>query len=444
MRSLRRQVFTIIVLLVFVQCGVAIQTFLFNSRIKNNDILTNLSHQFQIQLSRQGLNSKKIMSYYKTQSLSDKVDQRRQSFAANTYTMLNGKKIHKDQINTLIDAEVKWREFLSSSSSAFHKRATYLSILGIAVTIISLVGLLILISKQVFAPLKSLSASLLDVADGEFHPRGLKVSDNEMGQVQRNFLDMAATIHRQMFELKSLDNAKSEFLSMASHELRTPLTSIKGSLNLLKNNPATKSDASSIKLLEIAETETNRLIRLINDLLDLAKIEARKLPLDKQWCSLEDVIDLTVQSMESFAKEKDVTLSFQVKEYHSVLADKDRLQQILTNLISNAVKHSPSRSHVDIEAIAVNKNTLQVSVKDQGKGLSPDDQEIIFEKFRQVTSENSPLVKGTGLGLTIAKALVEQHGGVIYVTSKPNDGATFYFTLKDWRYSESAKSRNVA
>ena len=85
-----------------------------------------------------------------------------------------------------------------------------------------------------------------------------------------------------------------------------------------------------------------------------------------------------------------------------------------------------------------------MSVKDQGKGLSPDDQEIILKKFRQVTSENSPLVKGTGLGLTIAKALVEQHGGVIYVTSKPNDGATFYFTLKDWRYSESAKSKECS
>ena len=241
-----------------------------------------------------------------------------------------------------------------------------------------------------------------------------------------------------MDELKHLDQAKSEFLSIASHELRTPMTSIKGSLSLLGNGVMGKIDETPLQLIRIAEIETDRLIRLINDLLDLAKIEARKLPLASEWRPWEETLQATTSGLLGFAHGAGVEIVFDPAPGVQVFMDKDRVQQVLTNLISNAIKFSPHGSSVRIITGRSKEGHLLVNVKDQGPGIAPEDQELIFQKFRQGSNPENPVVKGTGLGLAIAKALVEEHGGDIGVESQMNNGSTFWFTLPKWRQDKSA------
>ncbi|MCB0351305.1 MAG: HAMP domain-containing histidine kinase, partial [Bdellovibrionales bacterium] len=256
---------------------------------------------------------------------------------------------------------------------------------------------------------------------------------NEIGDVHAKFNSMAQKVLSQIEELKSLDKAKTEFLSIASHELRTPLTSIKGSLGLLNSGVAGKMNETSQSLMTIALEETERLIRIINELLDLAKIEARQFPLHLEWVYAKKLCDKTFASLDGFCQPTNIKLAAQGCDDLDLNIDVDRCQQVLTNLLSNAIKYSPEGETVTVQFILDEDNNIRVEVSDRGRGISPDDQEIIFEKFRQATNAQNPLVKGTGLGLAIAKAIVEQHGGQIGVRSTPGEGSTFYFTLPKWR-----------
>jgi len=256
---------------------------------------------------------------------------------------------------------------------------------------------------------------------------------NEVGDIHHNFNNIAQRVLKQVGELKALDQAKSDFLSIASHELRTPLTSLKGSLGLLKSGVIESFNPQSLQLINIAESETDRLIRLINDVLDLAKIEAQKLPLNLSWESIRDVIETTTSSLSGLAQTADIKILTKVQGNIEVNIDRDRIQQVLTNLISNAIKYSPKGSKVRVNTQIDANYTLHIEVIDSGKGIAPEDQELIFKKFRQVSGPNNPIVKGTGLGLSIAKALVEEHGGKIGLTSTTQSGCRFYFTIPKWR-----------
>ena len=195
-----------------------------------------------------------------------------------------------------------------------------------------------------------------------------------------------------------------------------------------------KVNEMSENLLTIAETETDRLIRLINDILDLAKIEAGKQLLHPEWHSLNKLVDTTVASLQGLAQQAGVELNADAMPRLDAKVDGDRVQQVLTNLLSNAIKFSPRGKAVVISCEVNDRHELIIEVRDQGRGIAPEDQELIFQKFRQVTNAKNPLVKGTGLGLAIARALVEQHGGTIDLRSKPGEGSTFYFSLPEWRY----------
>jgi signal transduction histidine kinase len=205
-----------------------------------------------------------------------------------------------------------------------------------------------------------------------------------------------------------------------------------------------KMNEMSDNLLTIAENETDRLIRLINDILDLAKIEARKLPLSQDWNSLNDVVNHCLKSLQGLAQQAGVKLVAEPMASLEVYMDDDRIQQVLTNLVSNAIKFSPKGGTVTIRVLSGQDSQMVVEVVDQGRGIDPQDQEAIFQKFRQATNANNPLVKGTGLGLAIARALVEQHGGDIQVRSQVGKGSTFYFTLPEWRYSQQLHKEAAA
>ncbi len=293
--------------------------------------------------------------------------------------------------------------------------------------------LVLLLKSSLFAPLRQLTNRMMDFLVDRYSFQFSQPANNEIGALQRTFSSLAQRVINNMDELKSLDQAKSEFLSIASHELRTPMTSIKGSLSLLASGVAGPIDPSAKKLIEIAETETDRLIRLINDLLDLAKIEARRLPLNLKWEGWREIASKTAEGLSAFAYNAKVQLIFEATVDYELYIDPDRIQQVLTNLISNAVKFSPEGGKIFIKPIETPSQALEIQIQDEGPGIAPEDQELIFQKFRQAANAENPIVKGTGLGLAIAKALVEEHKGTIGVYSKRGRGAMFYFTLPEWK-----------
>ncbi len=303
------------------------------------------------------------------------------------------------------------------------------------------VGLLLVmmtVHGLIFKGLNRLSRRMLDFLVDRYSFQFSQPDQTELGDLQRTFNSLAQRVINTTDELKRLDSAKSEFLSIASHELRTPMTSIKGSLSLLASGVVGQLDLGSLRLIKIAEGETDRLIRLINDLLDLAKIESGGLPLHLNWIQWDEFCERTLDGIAGLAHKADVRLELVSLPLVEVNIDRDRIQQVLTNLVSNAIKFSPKGGAVRVTLSRAKTGEIVVSVSDTGPGIKAEDREMIFEKFRQGTSAANPLVKGTGLGLAIAKALVAEHGGSIGVDSTVGVGSTFWFSLPKWREKELA------
>jgi signal transduction histidine kinase len=231
--------------------------------------------------------------------------------------------------------------------------------------------------------------------------------------------------------LKELDRLKSDFVSNVSHELRTPLTAIKGAVDLLLREVPGPLNENQTHHLSRVRSNTQHLAGLINDLLDLSKIEEEgKIELDAGRVSLGGLVHEVMETVKPLAAEKRVLLEVTVPE-PSVLvwADRDKVTQVLMNLIGNAIKFTPSDGRIGVSTANDRRGWVRVSIRDAGPGIPASEQEKIFEKFYQVTQDGGPKPKGTGLGLAISKSLVELHGGKIWVESEPSRGSTFSFTL---------------
>jgi signal transduction histidine kinase len=326
--------------------------------------------------------------------------------------------------------------FILQAYVSSEKKSLYQNgVLAFSLPLFFILMLLGYLKIGLFGPLKRLSDRMLDFLGDKYSFKFMIPADNEIGDLQRTFNSLAQRVLNNMDELKDLDRAKSEFLSIASHELRTPMTSIKGSLSLLKSGVLGQLDKSSLRLIRIAESESDRLIRLINDLLDLAKIESRSLALKKKWVPLDQLLEKSLEGLIGLAETAEIKLKLQTfRRSIEVNVDEDRFQQIITILVSNAIKFSPQKSEVLVHVHLNQKGELSIDVRDKGPGIAHEDQELIFEKFRQTNgTQESQLVKGTGLGLAIAKALISEHEGQIGVKSAPGQGSIFYVTLKEWR-----------
>jgi signal transduction histidine kinase len=228
---------------------------------------------------------------------------------------------------------------------------------------------------------------------------------------------------------RELDQTKSEFISIASHELRTPMTSIKGSLDLLLGGFAGEVNEETKELLVIAQGGCERLIRLINDILDLSKIEAGRMQLRMHRMSLLDSVHRSVRTIQSYADSFKVSLAIDcdLVPPPDIIGDKDRLDQVVTNLLGNAVKFSPENGTVTV-ALRCGEKAMACRVVDTGPGIPREQAERIFDKFQQVAGQ-SKKKGGTGLGLAIARALVEEHGGEIWAESEVGRGSQFVFTI---------------
>jgi len=251
-------------------------------------------------------------------------------------------------------------------------------------------------------------------------------------------------------KLQELDKMKDAFLSTVSHELRTPLTSIKSFAEILltyDSDPETRKE-----FLNIINDESDRLTRLINDFLDLSKIESGNIQWETTLVDITEVIKTSINTTESLSARMNLTMDMEnVQDVPTVWGDKDRFVQVMTNLISNAIKFSPEDGKIIINAETFRSDEdnaqemVKISIIDEGKGVSPEDQKIIFNKFTQVGDTLRDKPQGTGLGLPISKEIVEHYGGKIWVESELGKGSTFSFTLPVvWKAEEIAPGDEIA
>lgn len=245
---------------------------------------------------------------------------------------------------------------------------------------------------------------------------------NSHGEV-KGFFSMIEDIT----ERKAVEQMKSEFISIASHEMRTPLTAIHGVMKLLSAGRLGELSESGAKMAEMALRNSDRLVRLVNDILDLERMESGRDELDLQQCDSAELIQQAIDTTISIADEQGISLQAEAQSL-KFLGDRDRLVQILNNLINNAIKFSPANSTICISSKLDQQNIL-FSVKDQGRGIPKNKLETIFERFQQVDASDSRQKGGTGLGLAICRHIVEQHQGKIWVESVYGQGSTFFFLI---------------
>ncbi|MEH2205619.1 MAG: response regulator [Nostoc sp.] len=262
--------------------------------------------------------------------------------------------------------------------------------------------------------------------DGTEFPAEASISKIEMSEEI-----FYTVILRDITERKQIERMKDEFVSVVSHELRTPLTSIHGSLGMLASGLLPTDSEQGKRLLQIATDSSERLVRLINDILDIERIESGKAKMEPEICNIVDLIVQAVNVMQPLADKAGVKVSVSALS-GQVLADCDRIVQTLTNLLSNAIKFSSAGSTVWLGA-QHQGNEVLLTVKDTGRGIPTDKLESIFERFQQVDSSDSRNHDGTGLGLAICKSIMQQHGGRIWAESVLGEGSTFYITLPLFR-----------
>jgi signal transduction histidine kinase len=229
--------------------------------------------------------------------------------------------------------------------------------------------------------------------------------------------------------LQELDRLKDDFISTVTHELRTPLTSIRAFSEILNDNPSLE-EGERAKFLGIIVKESERLTRLINQVLDLAKIESGAAEWHSSEIDMREVLEDSVSAVSQLFKERKIDLTVELpQKIPGIVADRDRLMQVMLNLLSNAAKFSGRAPGAVTVSLAQQSGFLRVEVSDNGVGISAADQEVIFEKFRQVGDTLTGKPQGSGLGLHISRRIVEHFGGRMWVRSHAGEGACFSFTL---------------
>jgi signal transduction histidine kinase len=270
----------------------------------------------------------------------------------------------------------------------------------------------------------------------------LCVIDRAPRQLSPEQVDMLRALGRQVMSQMELrlrlaeqvELAKNALVSVVSHELRTPLTSIRGSLGLIEGGALGEVPPRMVRLVEIARVNTERLIRLINDILDLEKIEGGKLELRRRPLDAEELVEAAVSGTREMTESARVALTWRTDpawaaRRRPLLGDRDRLLQVLANLLSNAVKVSPPEGLVEIVITAAGGERVRIAVRDQGPGIPAAELHRIFGKFQQIDSSDSRSRGGTGLGLAISKAIIDEHQGEIGLETEELKGSTFWFEI---------------
>jgi signal transduction histidine kinase len=301
------------------------------------------------------------------------------------------------------------------------------TIMATSLAIALLVGLL------VNRPVSRMVAAIRGVEKGDLEARVKIDSSDELGVMGRSFNSMIDTIKR-------LNELKDDFISIVSHELRTPLTSIKYFSEVMLERIGTIQESRQKKYLRVINDETDRLTRLINDLLDLQKISSGKFRWKDEEIDIRKAIETTIQTFTGAAASRNVRFVERIEpNLPVILGDKDKAIQLIANLLSNAIKFTRVGSRVTISAEQGEdpdmlldprfRKYVKISVRDEGLGITPENLEKIFEKFQQVEDSVTRSKGGTGLGLSISKEIVQHHGGKIWAESAIPTGSIFSFTM---------------
>ena len=332
-------------------------------------------------------------------------------------------------LDTLIDS---WNEELQASSSQRGIIVQTLLVVDIAIFF-----LVIVVVRQSLNPLKIISTGMSRVKEGVYGEKINYKVDDEIGQLVNTFNIMSDTIKQKTEEAKETDIAKDEFLSMITHELKTPLVPIQGYVDMLLGEhlgPLTEKQKDRLKIIK---TSAESLLRIISDLLDAQKLELGKLVVKKEKQNIKNTIDIAVQALQPRATENKITIKQHLDKEILVPHDRERITQVLTNLLKNALDVvNPDTGVIEVFVEDSDKE-IKINIKDNGPGIPIEKQGGLFKKFYQVDTSLTREVGGSGLGLAICKGLVEEHGGTISAESTPGVGTTFSFILpKD---SESVK-----
>jgi signal transduction histidine kinase len=226
-----------------------------------------------------------------------------------------------------------------------------------------------------------------------------------------------------------------------SHELRTPLTSLRASLGLISSGSLDKRPEKQKQMLEVAIGNCDRLVRLVNDILDFDRVEKGGLPLHREVLAVGDILRRAADVEHDAALKAQITFRFDTPNDLLVDVDLDRMLQVLAELVSNAIKFSPPQTIIKLAAQAIEHDEVCVSVSDQGRGIPQDKLDMIFERFQQGDASDSRALGGTGLGLAICKKVVEQLGGRIWAESEPGKGSKFLFTVPAGKALEPAQEK---
>lgn len=277
-------------------------------------------------------------------------------------------------------------------------------------------------TRGITKPLYIMMNKTKEISRGVFKGNLNVSSPPEISELARAFNSMCD-------KLNEIDKMKSDFFSSMSHELRTPLTSIKEGTNLLLEGVGGNIPGKQKRILTIISEESNRLIDLVNSLLDLSKIEAGMMPFNFTGADIRPLINKSVSETEPLAAAKNIGLKMAIAQDLPVIKmDCERILQVLRNLIGNAIKFTPDGGHVTISAQPANGG-IKVSVTDTGQGIPKESLTMVFDKFEQVTIAGCSRIEGTGLGLAIVKYIINTHGGRVWAESELGYGSTFIFVL---------------
>jgi len=335
---------------------------------------------------------------------------------------LTNELVNKAESEMVASVETSHEAYLTSQNIVF----------GFQVgSILLALGLGYAISRSLIDPVKRMEELLGQIGAGDFTQRIEVPNKDELGTLAAHLNRMSEELGRLYSELEAANRHKSEFLASMSHELRTPLNAIIGFSEVLKERMFGELNDKQAEYVEDIHASGRHLHSLINDVLDLSKVEAGRMELEITRFDLPLTIENALTLIRERAGRHGIALKLDLDaRLGEIAADERKVRQILLNLLSNAVKFTPEGGRIGVHAMPVNGG-VEIAVSDTGIGIALADQETIFEEFRQVGTDRMRKQEGTGLGLTLARKFVELHGGRIRVTSELGKGSTFTFTLPE-------------
>jgi len=316
-------------------------------------------------------------------------------------------------------------EFIKSELNRIINRMWKTVFWSVVLVLIMSLGMAYILAGKLTEPIAHLTEGAKAIGEGNLDTQIPIESTDELGFLAQEFNLMAV-------KLKELDQLKDDFISSVSHELRSPLSAISGYVELLRSKPLEEIDLERReKALRIIQQSTDRLAHFISDILDLAKLKSGHIELARRPLDFNDLTEEILGLFQPLFEKKRLAIANDIpKDLPMISADVDKIRQVITNLISNALKFTPSGGKIRIGA-RNQSEFIEIFVQDTGVGVPEKAKEAIFERFKQVKEVRDQVegTKGTGLGLAIAKGIVEWHGGRIWIESELNKGTTVYFTL---------------